>query len=205
MSLIIIEEGTYETPSAQLIGGMVEDDRTLGFCGLYGVYNAVVTAGHGLSVGDVLDHGYVISKKFEDGGYGDYAFLLLDDGHTMTNKVYGSSGTINISTVYSSTPENTLVYAYGKNSGFRSGKVTETNVTVAYNNYNYVEIRGNVRCSVVSTMPAMGDSGGPVYRTSGSLHGACGIQSTINTTNSTWTFTPFENIASMFTPLTWSS
>ena len=199
---IIIESGTYDVASSSLIGGMEEGHQTLGFCGYFGVVDAILTTGHGATEGTRTTHGSVVQRKFLDNQYGDYAIIYPDTGYTVTNKVYGESGIISISTVFDSVPQNTILYAYGKNTHFYSGKVIETNVTSVYSNFNNTRIRGNERCEPINDFPVPGDSGGPIYRPYAGAYAACGIFTTINSSNNTWTFCPFEHITPMFTPLT---
>ena len=209
---ILFEPAEYATTCASkdILGGTLiqtsTSNMTIGFCGRYGIVDAIITAGHGALQGSDTQYGYVVQSKCDNNQFGDYAIIYTNSDYRITNKVYANnllgSDALYVRTVYSSVPEGTSVYAYGVKAKEKLGRVEKTNVS-EYMIDTGKTIRGLIKCKLSGGTSQKGDSGGPVYIPFGSYQiGACGIITASADNGTTMFFTPFEHIAANFSPLT---
>lgn len=180
---------------------------TIGFCGYYGIMDAIITAGHAVSEGEDTEYGRVIQRQFNNNQNGDYAIIFVDSNYKITNNIDSHIGTgadrlLNVRTVYSNVPEGTSLYAYGNVSEAVSAKVEATNVSRYLYSYG-VNIRGLTVANYTGGEATFGDSGGPVVVLLGSYQvAACGIIHGGTNDGKGMYFTPFDKIAAAFSPKT---
>ena len=139
---------------------------TLGICGKYNGNPAVLTCGHGQAVGKSVTAngsviGSVVKVNYSSRGYYDYSIIQLNSSAAAkaTNKVKTQSSSQTITSINKSSVEGMTVNRYGSTSGFKTGTVLATDMSVTYEN---VVCYGLVEVSADSTSQP-GDSGGPVY------------------------------------------
>lgn len=158
----------YAIPT--LIGGTTLSSNgcrfTLGICGKYNGNPAVLTCGHGQAVGKSVTAngsviGSVVKVNYSSRGYYDYSIIQLNSSAAAkaTNKVKTQSSSQTITSINKSSVEGMTVNRYGSTSGFKTGTVLATDMSVTYEN---VVCYGLVEVSADSTSQP-GDSGGPVY------------------------------------------
>lgn len=171
---------------------------TVGICGTYNGQNALLTCGHGNEeVGIIFPrYPYITyggtrigqvsyqranTSSLETGvdSLGDFAIVSLNSDVTTTNKIYGA---LNVVGTYSSLPEGTTIYKYGKTSGLSYGTITQSSISYAieYSDglWTVYYVRGLYKSSMQNSDGThaieAGDSGGPVYIKDGAnylLHG----------------------------------
>lgn len=171
---------------------------TLGSTGYYQGSPAIVTCGHGLSVGSTLNYngtriGEVSFHRHQNDAYGDYSIVKLSNTkHTIINKAFGPSGTTqNPIRVTGSVPKavnGQSIYNYGITTKWKGGKVISTNMTLVVSG---VILRGMTKVKYTTSTKA-GDSGSPVYIYNGGYK-LCGIHGGGDGTYSH--YTPFELIS----------
>lgn len=209
---ILFEPGEYitECVNEDILGGTsIQTSRgfmTIGFCGRYGIRDAIITAGHGAPEGSDTQYGYVIKSQYNNNQFGDYSIIFTEPDYRITNKLnVGSilgSDSVYVRTVYSNIPEKSTVHAYGCVGKGKLGEVTATNVSRTIDSSG-ITIRGLTECTLSGSSTQNGDSGGPVYIPLGSYQvAACGIINGSNYSGTKMCFTPFEHIAANFSPLT---
>ena len=175
-----------------------EGTMSVGICGSYDGKNALLTCGHGNEQVGIISKRYpyiaYFSSRIGQVSYqrantssnaqgvetlGDFAIVTLNSNATPTNRVHGG---INITGTYSSLPEGTTIYKYGKTSGLSYGTITRVGSTsvTSYSDglFTTYYVRGlyqsSMRNSSGTDAISPGDSGGTVYIKSGSeylLHG----------------------------------
>jgi len=163
---IKIEVSDFESVSANVYGGMALDIDTLTCAGTYNGQAAILLCGHsGRGVGDSVFDSYnnnIGTVKVTNYGstmIGDYAIATLNSGYSPTNYVKKSNTEFLPITGVTSTPVGTIVYRYGKNSGYSSGIVQTVNFTIYLTGIYFREL---VQCEMDKFI-IPGDSGGPVY------------------------------------------
>ena len=191
--------------SSELWGGDAISTKnggyTLGATGYYQGSPAIVTAGHGMSLGTVLNYngtriGSVAFHRFLDNGYGDYSIVTLSNTtHSIVNKAFGpaenASNPIRVTGSVDKAINGQRIYRYGRNSKWTYGTVIDTDIDITYDG---ATIRGLTRASFSeSVIP--GDSGGPIYIYQNGYK-VCGILDAYSTlTPTTGYYTPFLLIA----------
>lgn len=194
------------TASTEIMGGMPittsQGNSTTGFCGYYGIMDAIIIAGHAVSEGENTKYGKVVQRKYNNNQYGDYAIIFVDSNYKLTNTICNRHwDKLDVTTVYSNVPEGTQISAYGDITKGVYGVVDATNESRTSSRTG-VTIRGltSVICDVYGTRK--GDSGGPVYVNLGNWKvAACGIIQG-GDSDTEMCFVPFEHIASAFSPKT---
>lgn len=205
------EESYSSTAAEDIMGGMTLHNTTggeystIGFCGYYGIMDAILVSGHAVSEGEKTEYGTVVQRCYGNNKYGDYAIIFINSNYRLTNKIRNNYwGSLEVVTVYSSVPEGTSISAYGQTSKGLTAKVTETNVSVtSYLAGNIqIVIKGLTKAKCDYLLPQAGDSGAPVYVSLGNYNvAACGILKGGNNYDSVF-FVPFEHIPAGFTPKT---
>ena len=198
-------------PSSSLIGGTRIQNRTtgqgltLGACGFYNGDDAFVTCGHGSSgIGNIFELqssnttiGNIVEHQYSNNGYGDFAIVKITNTSMSTTNIVGNPSNeneqFNITTSITRPAYGTLVSKYGKNGGYAYGTVTNSNVSsvsMATDGVNGpLTIKGQVHFGLTYGSSINGDSGGPIFTTSGSF---CGVVSTAG--SSSFYFTPYQYI-----------
>lgn len=163
---------------------IITSATTLGWCGTYNGSPAIVTCGHGNYVSSTIsiqDDNYVnntATRAFDSinnlsgtSRLGDFYIATVGTGLT-TNKIHtGSSGTLaSCGSYLSSVPQGTNLYYWGKiTKQFRGSTIQAYTYYVIYSeSIAYNVIYGLVKAYPQApnyTIPAPGDSGGPVYYT----------------------------------------
>ena len=199
---IVIEEGEYSiTSSTPVLGGteiMVgRDTCTAGICGYYMGNKALVTCGHGsIEVGDTVKFtsnysaiGTVDYVQYSNGESGDFSIITLNDDADLSHKIGSSDyGYITVTKGTHLAPAvGTYITRYGDNTGYSSGTVEATNITVTTD--QWVTVRGLTRAQITSGRGSeLGDSGGP-YVLAGAF---CGVHHGQMVNNSNLVlFTPY--------------
>ena len=171
---------------------------TVGICGTYNGQNALLTCGHGNGKVGIISTRYpyisyagsrigqvsyqranLDSSETGVESLGDFAIVTLNSDVSITNKIYGG---LNVTGTYSSLPEGTTIYKYGKTSGLSYGTITQASISYAIDYSDGIMTTYYVRGLYKSSMQKSdgsdaiepGDSGGPVYIKDGSnylLHG----------------------------------
>lgn len=85
----IISDESYSANAVKDIrGGMNIDTSigyaTIGFCGYYGIMDAIITAGHAVSEGERTEYGSVVQRKYGNNQYGDFAIIFVDSDYKIT-------------------------------------------------------------------------------------------------------------------------
>lgn len=181
-------ELTADTRATSAYGGwFLKNSRgsfTVGFCGTYNGNAAVVSCGHGTSVGDTVSRinaygtsldssfGTVSKMQYTNSAYGDYSIITLS-GYTATNKITYNGVTYSITGNQYSAPAGTTIYKIGYATGLTSGTITSNYSDIGSygESYSGMYIYGIIRTSSSS---ASGDSGGPVFLAYSSGYGALG-------------------------------
>lgn len=207
LDLLSITSEKVQT-SASLYGGdkITNSSGTSYSVCIGGTYNgkkAILTAGHGNSVGMSITRsgvhvGVIRYKRANEdpvatgvSSFGDFAIVELNGSvYKGTNKVMGETGAgLNITGVYSSVPVGTTVYKYGDATKYSWGNVTATMVTVRpalnadrtyrFNNMTQCRMKNKNGTHAINR----GDSGGCVYIKSGSSYKIQGSVSSFDTSN----------------------
>lgn len=190
-----ISEPCQLTSSVTLMGGLplkrdensILCNYTLGICGYYtgnGMKNvhAFALCGHGLKVGDALAIygtntliGNVVVQNCVYGGSGDYAIATMLDADKMTNIVGNpsvSSEQYRITTVTRRPAAGTAIIKFGAKAGFAYGSVKTTyfNFVLKEDEDNF-NLKNLVEMDVSSGSIEKGDSGGPVFTSTGTFCG----------------------------------
>lgn len=200
------EEYYATTADKDIMGGMPLKtslgNSTIGYCGYYGIMDAIIVAGHAVSDGENTEYGKVVQRQCANNQYGDYAIIFVDSNYRLTNNICdGTLGSLEVRQVYSNVPVGTTVSAYGIKTKTFSGTVTATNVSKKYVGSD-VTIRGLTEVACDYACATSGDSGGPVYVVLGNYKvAACGIIAA-DDRKGKMHFVPFEHIASAFSPKT---
>lgn len=173
------------TCSDELLGGTGVKNYTIGICGTYKGYDAILLCGHQLSVGDSIsyngrDIATVQKVRYADGERYDYAIATIDRGANVrvSKKVYNKTNYTTITHGLETDPiSGTLICRYGAESGFATYHVLKPNQTVFAD--GRTTIKGLVSCRLYSGSESVrGDSGGPFYEDHvfyGVLHGSDGL------------------------------
>ena len=188
--VIFTEEATPKNAVAiDLVGGSPLHNLTLGACGYYGGEPAIATCGHSLALNDIVYYqpasiakviGPVTAMRFEDGGSGDYAIspITADTSFNITNLVgdpSDSSELYEITTSITRPASGTALIKYGKVSKFAYGTVSSSyEVEAEDGSTTDLTVKNLVKVSISSGIVKKGDSGGPVFTSSGSF---CGVLS----------------------------
>lgn len=139
---------------------------SLGLCGKYNGKPAILTCGHMQTVGSSV---YVNSQKigafvkvnWPTSGYYDYGIIELTSAASQfsTNKVKTASSTQAITSTNYSSVEGMSIQRYGCRTGYGTGTVSATNMSVTYGGHL---IHGLVEVGTATSINS-GDSGGSVY------------------------------------------
>lgn len=139
---------------------------SLGLCGKYNGKPAILTCGHMQTVGSSV---YVNSQKigtfvkvnWPTSGYYDYGIIELTSAASQfsTNKVKTASSTQAITSTNYSSVEGMSIQRYGCRTGYGTGTVSATNMSVTYGGHL---IHGLVEVGTTTSINS-GDSGGSVY------------------------------------------
>ena len=195
-----IEKGVYIKTDSQIAYGgseleMPTDYRTAGVCGYYGGGSALVTCGHGnATVGSMVEIndeiiGTVTYVQYTNGGQGDFSIISLSNA-TLSHQIGNSDdGYVTITNGTLLTPAaGTYINRYGSITGFSTGIVNATNLTVTHGD---ITIRGLTKATLDGSGSSSGDSGGP-YLAAGAF---CGVHSGSLPTNTRIVyFTPYSLI-----------
>lgn len=212
--IVNIEQGEYVSTTSGITGGTAayvgNYVRTLGICGYYEGYPAVVTCGHGTSdayIGasievDDVPIGNFSVIQYESGGIGDYSIIRLNNNYAdkMSHKIGSDThGYTTVNGYYASPSVGMHVKRYGKRSGYSEGEITYTNYTLT--TVDGITIHDTTAVVLFKGEGSQGgDSGGP-YLTDLRF---CGVHIGNNTYNNNYTyFTPYSVLLSAgFTALT---
>lgn len=202
-----IESETTLVGGKKISNGAVE--LTLGICGRYNGYDAVLTCGHNLSVGDSITYlptseviGTVTYKRYSVSYNGDFGIIKVTN--TNMNLSNSIANTYSITGTYLTPAVNTVVKKYGANSGYAYGTVTQRNVSAN-------DTKGLSVVKITYGTSQGGDSGGPYFITENSSNKFCGIHHGSNITTEEYEntgilkvyFTPYSYISPQgFTPKT---
>ena len=201
----IVKEEPINEETA-LVGGkkitIPAGGATLGICGIYNGYNAVLTCGHSINVGDTIIFrptsdtiGSVIYSRYSPSLNGDFSIVrVTGEDITLTNSI---ADTYSITGTYLTPAVNTVVKKYGGYSGYAYATVTQRNVTGD-------GAKGLSVVKITYGTSQGGDSGGPYFITENGSHKFCGIHhgSNINSEEIEETgilkvyFTPYSYISS---------
>lgn len=191
---IKIEAVDYPEPqTANLTGGSLTlyntqttERMSLGVCGTYDGYPAILTCGHeDQSFGDGIRLnnssgaflGSVVYHNYYDNATGDYEIIkITNPNYAITNTI---ADTYSISGTSSGLSEGTLLYKYGAVSNITYCMIEDTDITINHDETGY-SISGMTRTRVLSGTSAKGDSGGPYFRLLGNSCYFCGIHSSQN-------------------------
>lgn len=204
-SSVDVEKHYSVTAGKELMGGMPITTSlgtaSIGFCGYYGIMDAIITAGHAVTEGGNTEYGKVVQRKCDNNQYGDYAIIFVDSNYKLTNKVCSSDwGSLEVRTVYSDVPVDTVIHMYGKATQGIRATVAATDISKRLGEGG-VMICGLTKATSDYFQSTKGDSGGAVYVPLGNYKvAACGIHS--GSLERELYFTPFEHIASAFNPKT---
>ena len=179
---------------------------SIGICGTYNGSNAIITCGHGYSTSDAVfrsgtnigsvsyqraNQNANIWQTYVTASLGDFSIVTLNSSASITNRVYSSGGTIPITGTYSSVPVNTVVYKYGYATGYSYGSVVATSMSFSYGSPPGYYIDGLYKTLLNYGSIGAGDSGGPVWRVSGSsnlIHGIVDAHSVNTSTGNTYMY-----------------
>ncbi|MGI6545581.1 MAG: S1 family peptidase [Fastidiosipilaceae bacterium] len=171
---------------------------TLGATGYYQGSSAIVTCGHGLSSGSVVNYngtrvGSVSFHRYANGMYGDFSIVKLSyTNHTIVNKAFGptnsTSSPIRVTGSVPKAVNGQTVYSFGQSSKWKTGTVIQTNMSLRVSGITLLGMT-KVQYNIPSQA---GDSGGPVYVYNNGYK-VCGIHGGGDGTYSH--YTPFELIS----------
>lgn len=137
--------------------------------GTYNGNNAILTAGHCVTVGQSYKYkttGNVIGtgayKRFSNNLYYDFGIIELNSNYTPSSIVLKSGGTSTLTGVQYAHLTGTTVYKYGATTYAASGIIGDNDITLNYTESGY-RIKGLTSVKLTSGSSAGGDSGGPVY------------------------------------------
>ena len=166
---------------------------TIGICGTYNGSNAILTAGHALTLNATYKYRYTnttlgtaVYKRYADNQYYDIGVIQLTSNYTVSNKVLNNSNYTTITSIVVSPLVGTTLCKYGVASGFTTGEISATNVTSNYleSDGSYTNVKGLVKVNLPNGGIARGDSGGPLYTN----HVLYGINSGGDVTNQTYCY-----------------
>lgn len=202
---IVIEEGGYIMPSSRLIGGsrirVGNETRSIGVCGYYNGYPAIVSCGHGegyinasVKIND-FGLGHFVEIQYESGEIGDYSIIKLNDQYAdkVSHKIGDSiNGLTTVDGFMLSPSVGTYVTRYGQVTGYSCGTVTRVDHTVPMTGGE--TIRGLTEVFISEGEGGLpGDSGGPYL--AGTAF--CGVHSGSSVSNNNYTFfTPYSVVRS---------
>jgi len=200
-SPIVFEEGEQAIATSLWGGDRIFNEHnnefmTIGISGTYNGSKAILTCGHsnekfGISspsypyIKNIYNRiGQVVYQQANTGtlnygvnSLGDFAIVNISSSDTISNYVQPG---VQITGTYSSVPVGTTIYKYGTTTGYSWGNVTGINIRATYSGSPgtlYV-VGGLYSMSMQNDSGTAaispGDSGGPVWRKSGSsnlIHG----------------------------------
>lgn len=199
---LVLESGTTLIGGDKLAIGTSYGQAflTLAATGTYQGYNAFLTCGHGMEVGDsvyysdttdpigtiVLSYGNNPNGEFD----GDFSIGKLNSSFYPSHKARtGSSSTVFWKGICSRPEKGRILRKYGSTSGYAYLEVTESNTSrdLGYGNLKKISV-----AKITSGSSAHGDSGGP-YWTADALE-FCGVHVGVLYDKLHVVFTPYEVI-----------
>lgn len=181
---IIVEQGAYmRNDSSPVLGGNAIGINGAGYsvgaCGYYNGQNAIVTAGHGVAVDDVVmlngvNIGTAARVQFTSNQEGDYALVILNNEAELSHRIGNSERGITILNkgIVNDPAVGTYIQKYGNTSGYAYGQVKFVNVEATEQRFG-VTLKRLTEAILTSGSDTGGDSGGP-YLVQGAF---CGVHS----------------------------
>lgn len=162
-------EEKASSSATELIGGKEITGGTMTISGTWQGKNAILTAGHCVTVGNTYRYegskvGTGVYTRYETEQFYDYGVIeVTESGFTSTNKVLNNVNATTITSTLRSSSGlvGTSVCKYGKVEDFGVATIKKVDAVVSYN--KGPTLYGMSKAEFTSGTGYKGDSGGPIY------------------------------------------